>query len=96
MGKGVACVAVIGTCWRTTSLVPIPVGVATTVPPTNGWVVFDQSEHGELPAYGTLFKNVAGQIEKVSHHLSFSSSVSVKKRISRFLSKRRRNERSTQ
>ena len=54
--EGVACVAVIGTCWRTTSLVPIPVGVATTVLPTNGWVGFGQSEHGELPTYGTLFK----------------------------------------
>jgi hypothetical protein len=35
-------------------------------------------------------------MEKVSHHLSFSSSVSVKKTISRFLSKRRRKDRSTQ
>jgi hypothetical protein len=35
-------------------------------------------------------------MENVSHHLSFSSSVSVKKRISKFLSKRRRKDRSTQ
>jgi hypothetical protein len=56
MGKGIACVAVIGTCYRTTSLVSIPVGVATTVPPTNDWVGSDQLEHGELRAYGTLFK----------------------------------------
>jgi hypothetical protein len=57
-GRGIAWVAVIGTCWRTTGLVhvvSIPVDVATTIPPTGGWVGFGQSVHGELRAYGTLF-----------------------------------------
>ena len=48
MRIGVACVAAIGTCWRTT--VSIPAGVAITVPPTNGSVGFGRSAHGELRA----------------------------------------------
>jgi hypothetical protein len=72
----------------------IPVASATTVPPTNGWAGFDLSARGGLQACEVLFAKL-WYMENVTHHLSFSSSVSVKNRISKFLWKRRRNDRST-
>jgi len=75
-------------------VVSIPVASATTVPPTNGSAGFDRSARGELQACGMVFEKL-WCMENVTHHLSFSSSVSVKKRISKFLWKRRRNDRST-
>jgi len=55
MGRGVACVAVVGIrrdAMASVNVVSIPVGAATTVPPTSGWVGFGRSVHEELQAYG--------------------------------------------
>jgi hypothetical protein len=54
MGGGVAYVAVVTVRRHAMALVDvvlIPVGAATTVPPTSGWAGFDRSVHEELQAY---------------------------------------------